>query len=101
MQSLWSELKDSLEAGRAEVSVGAPGSERRIQRKKPRRVGTSPGFPSCEAVAGVKGRCLAPDTWVERGQPLTPPAKRRPFIDWAAYHNAQGSRTQARPPNCL
>ena len=65
VQSLWSELKDSLEAGRAEVSVGAPGRERRIQRKKPRRVGTSV-FPSCEAVAGVKGRCLAPDPWVER-----------------------------------
>lgn len=58
-------------------------------------------FPSCEAVAVVKGRCLAPDTWVERGQPLTPPAKRRLFIDWAAHHNAQGSQTQACPPNCL
>lgn len=83
--------------GEEDARVGAPGQEQRIQTETKANEGhLLDSFPV--AVAGVKGRSLAP---VEKGQQLTPPGKKRLFIDWAAYHNAQGSRAHALPLNCL
>lgn len=78
--------------GQEEAWIGTPGREKRIQRKKLKKVGRAPRFlSSLEAIAGAISS-LSP--LVEKGQQLTPPAKGKLFIDWVTYHNAQGSHVR-------